>query len=287
MISVKCRRLRSWNQTFVIVCLSLFALVSLEPFARTKEITDVLGRKFSIADRPRKVYSTSPPVTYMLYALDPDMIAGLNFPVKEWEKRYLRKSFQELPVLGGWFGQGSVPNVEMILKTNPEVIVSSTHSGAVNDKFERTMRAMPMPVINVKLDALIDYPEAFRYLGQMLGRRARGEQLAAYARQTLWDTAALADSVPVQRRVSVYYAEGVDGLSTECDSSPHAERFVADLSESVLKRWPRFALYGPGRSVREWRQWLASQPAFAGWRSRGLGSFGEVEVVVFEKPLGR
>lgn len=71
------------------------------------------------------------------------------------------------------------------------------------------------------------------------------------------------------------------------DSSPEAERFVDEITGSVLKHWPRFALYGPGRSVREWRQWLASRPAFAGWRSRGLGSFGEVEVVVFEKPAGQ
>ncbi len=68
------------------------------------------------------------------------------------------------------------------------------------------------------------------------------------------------------------------------DASPEAERFLDGISGSVLKRWPRFALYGPGRSVREWRQWLASRPAFAGWRARGLGSFGEVEVVMFERP---
>jgi len=80
-----------------------------------------------------------------------------------------------------------------------------------------------MPVINVTLNTLADYPGAFSYLGRVLGRKGRGEELAGYARNTLAQMSALAASIPAKQRVSVYYAEGVDGLSTECDSSQHAE----------------------------------------------------------------
>ncbi len=204
-------------------CLSLSVLLGSATFAPAKEIMDTFGRKFSIPDRPQKVFSTSPPETYMLYAIDPSMLAGLNFPVREWEKRYLRKSMQELPILGGWFGQGAVPNFEMILKVNPEIVVVSKYNSAMSDKVDQTMKTMPMPVINITLNTLSDYPGAFLSLGRVLGREAPAEELAAYARKTLAEMAALAASVPVQKRVSVYYAEGVDGLSTECDSSRHAE----------------------------------------------------------------
>jgi len=205
------------------LCFFLFIAASSAALVHAGEITDMFGRKTLAPGHPNKVFSTSPPVTYMLYAIDPSMLAGLNFPVREWEKKHLRKSIRELPVLGGWFGQGNTPNLEMILRTNPELIVVSKYDSAMNDKVDRAMKTMPMPVVNVKLDSLSDYPAAFLYLGRVLGREERAEKLAAYARQTLSEMSALAASTAAQKRVSVYYAEGVDGLSTECGSSQHAE----------------------------------------------------------------
>jgi iron complex transport system substrate-binding protein len=206
------------------ICVFLSLLVSLGTLAQAKEITDMFGRRLSMPDRPQRVYSASPPVTYMLYALDPAMLAGLNFPVREWEKKYLRKSMQSLPVLGGWFGQGQTPNLEMVLKAKPEIIVVSTPGGAFRSKMRYTvMKTMPMPVVDVALDTLPDYPEAFLTFGRLLGREARAGELASYARKTLSAMAELAGRIPNQRRVSVYYAEGADGLSTDCDRSGHAE----------------------------------------------------------------
>jgi len=151
------------------------------------------------------------------------MLAGLNFPVREWETRYLRKNMQDLPILGGWFGQAAVPNLEMILKVNPDIVVTSKYDSAMSRKVDEIMKKMPMPAIHVTLNSLPDYPGAFSYLGRVLGRKARGEELAACTRGTLSQMSALAASIPAKQKVSVYYAEGVDGLSTECDSSPHAE----------------------------------------------------------------
>ena len=212
------------KKTAPTICVFLFLLLGLGASAQAKEITDMFGRRFSMPDRPQRVYSASPPVTYMLYALDPAMLAGLNFPVREWEKKYLRKSMQSLPVLGGWFGQGQTPNLEMVLKAKPEIIVVSTPGGAFRSKMSYTvMKTMPMPVVDVALDTLPDYPEAFLTFGKLLGREARAGELASYARKTLSAMAELAGSLTNQRRVSVYYAEGADGLSTDCDRSGHAE----------------------------------------------------------------
>jgi len=209
----------------VLWALAVFLLAVVVPSmpSQAREITDMFGKKVSVPERPRKVYSTSPPITYMLYALDPSMLAGLNFPVREWEKRYLRKNMQDLPILGGWFGQAAVPNLEMILKVNPDIVVTSKYDSAMSRKVDEIMKKMPMPAIHVTLNSLSDYPGAISYLGRVLGRKTRGEELAACTRGTLSQMSALAASIPAKQKVSVYYAEGVDGLSTECDSSPHAE----------------------------------------------------------------
>ncbi len=211
------------KKPLIIVCLFLFGLAASAALVDAREIVDIFGRKLAVSDRPGRVFGASPPLTYLLYAIDPTLPAGLNSPLKEWEKQHLRKSMQELPVLGGWFGQGNTPNIEMILKTNPELVVVSKRDGAVNDKIDRAMKTMPMPVINVKLDTLSDYPGAFLYLGRIVGRPERTEKLAAYARKTLAEMSALVASIPAQKRVSVYYAEGLDGLNSECDASQHVQ----------------------------------------------------------------
>lgn len=101
--------------------LFLFVLLGFGLVVQARDIVDMFGKRVSIPDRVQRVYSASPPVTYMLYAIDPTVLAGLNFPVREWEKKYLRKEMQSLPVLGGWFGQGDTPNMETVLRQTPRL----------------------------------------------------------------------------------------------------------------------------------------------------------------------
>jgi len=220
-----------------------FATTALTGQSHAREIIDMFGRRFDAPACPKRVYGTSPPVTYVLYAIDPAMIAGLNSPLRASERRYLSNHMQELPVLGGWFGQGNTPNLEMILKVNPEVIITSKHNSVTDNRIDKTMKTMPMPVINVTLDTLSDYPDTLHYLGQVLGRRARAEGLVSYARRTLSEMAVLAASIPAQKRVLVYYAEGVDGLNTECDLSQHSE-LIGLVGGKNVHRCQAKTLYG-------------------------------------------
>ena len=72
---------------------------------------------------PSKIYASSPPLLYMLYALDPAKISGTNFEWNDYERPYVKKEVQKQPVVGGFFGQGKIPNVEMLLRLNPELIL--------------------------------------------------------------------------------------------------------------------------------------------------------------------
>ena len=189
-----------------------------------QEINDMFGRKFSIPDRPEKVYSASPPLTSLLYAIDPRMPVGLTVPVREHEKKYLDKRMLSLPVLGGWYGQGNTPNIEMILKVKPDVVVIQKFCSSFNSKTnEKIMKAVPAPVISVSFTTFFDYPEAILYLGRLLGREQRTKALAEYAEKVIIDMKALTAGLPETKKVSVYYAEGLKGLNTDCDKSMHTE----------------------------------------------------------------
>jgi len=62
-----------------------------------------------------------------------------------------------------------------------------------------------------------------------------------------------------------------------------AERFAAELAQGRLSASREFIIYGGDRAVHFWRDWFSARPELTGWRIRGLGAFGDVEAVVFER----
>jgi iron complex transport system substrate-binding protein len=202
---------------------SLLIVFCLAAGVEAREVTDMFGRRFTLPNHVRKVYSASPPDTFLLYALDPTMLAGLNFPIKEKDKRFMHKHVLRLPVVGGTFGEASTPSLEMLLNINPQLVVVSNDETSLSLKVNETMKILKKPVLEMTLARPADYPEAFLRMGRILGREARATKLSEYCRRTLSQAASFSRKVPREKRVSVYYAEGVDGLTTECDNSRHAE----------------------------------------------------------------
>jgi iron complex transport system substrate-binding protein len=188
-----------------------------------REIIDMNGRKVTIPDTVTRVVGISPPATYLLYAVDPEIIGGLNSPLWENEKKYTIKGYNKLPVIGGMFGQGKIINQEVLLKVAPEfVLYSAWRDDAVNRKFEEQLNRLTIPWVVVRLDSLSDYPAALQFLGNVLNKKERARQLQSYAEASLAEAQNVVAAIPANRQVSVYYAEGLDGLTTERSGSSHA-----------------------------------------------------------------
>lgn len=205
--------------------LLLLALLLLLPgWSRAADIVDMAGRRVTIPDTCTKVFCSSPPALYLLYALDSSLAAGLNFPFTEEEKVHLRPEFVNLPVLGGWFGQGRTPNLESVMAAKPDFILAwYSQKSASNDVVEKMARTLGLPVVYVRLDTLDNYIESFEFLGRILHREERGQALAVASLRILQDVAPVVAAIPESEKISVYYAQGPDGLKTVCDTSVHAE----------------------------------------------------------------
>ncbi len=208
-----------------LVCtLLFFVMTTAASSAHARQITDMTGKKVTVPDKITKVYSTSPPGTYLLYAVDPALVAGLNFAPNEQEKKFIRKEFQQLPVIGGTVGQGRNLNIETLLKMKPDVILLwASQDQGIDRKYEETFNKLGLPTVRIRLDSLADYPDTFHFLGELLDRRERAATLQGYAERSLREIAAVTARIPARERVSVYYAEGPDGLATERESSLHAQ----------------------------------------------------------------
>lgn len=203
----------------ILLCLFIFPLA-----AHSREIIDMSGRKVTIPDTISKVVAVSPPGTYLLYAIDPGVIAGLNVPLWENEKRYTVASLGKLPVIGGLVGQGRTLNQEVLLQVKPDfVLFWAWRDDAINRQFETTLAKLGLPRVSVRLDSIDDYPAALIFLAEVLGKKERGQLLYRYAMDTLREAKAAAAQIPAADRVTVYYADGPDGLGTERAASLHAE----------------------------------------------------------------
>jgi iron complex transport system substrate-binding protein len=218
------KRRRNLKGLIFVFLILLFSTVFCSSSVASREIFDMAGRRVDIPDSIRSVYGCSPPGTYLLYALAPDLIAGLNFPLNPAQKKILPDVIKGLPVIGGWFGQGRTPNLETLLTVKPDIAIVSSFSGfGIDEKIEKILTTFGIPTVYVRLDSMAEYPEALRFLGSLLGREERGNKLADYTTQTLEEIRKVLESIPVSDRLAVYYAESGDGLRSECDKSFHAE----------------------------------------------------------------
>jgi len=208
-----------------ITLLTLFVLLVISAtLGDAREITDMAGRKVMLPDSIRKVYAPSAYGSYIMYSIDQSLLAGLIFPFKEEEKKYFRKETQDLPVIGSLFGQRQTGSVDLLVKAKPDLIILwATKKSALGEKAEESLKKLSLPYVYAVAETIDDYPDVYLFLGRLLGREERTETLAGYSRKTLSEARAVMSRIPANRGLKIYYAEGADGLSTECDDSIHAE----------------------------------------------------------------
>lgn len=183
-----------------------------------REITDMAGRTVTVPTEIQSVFSTGPATAIFLYMVAPDKLLGWNYELNDLEKAYIPEKYHTLPN----FGMGDAVNYEAVIAAEPTIAVNC---GTINDALisdcDSLSESLGIPVVAVDGD-LANSPEAFRFLGQLLGVEDQGEALAAYAEKTFQDAAALSE-IPEEDRIRVYFGNGEDSLETAPKGSSHAQ----------------------------------------------------------------
>jgi len=205
----------------VIICIIASALTATA--SDTRQITDMGGRTVTIPDQIKRVYAPSPYGSYILHSIVPDLMAGLIFPLKEEDKLFLNPAVQNLPVIGGLSGQGVTANMEVLLTMKPDLLLMWGGRNVFRDTASEPIKKLGVPYVYATVDSMVDYPAVYTFLGKLFKRQERAARLAAYCRTTLSEVEKVVSRIPPERRPLVYYAEGADGLASECDDSIHVE----------------------------------------------------------------
>ena len=213
----------------------LVLILSIYLYSNAVVFEDMFGDKNEIKSDIQKIYASSPILLYSLYAVDKTKIVGLNFPFSEGEAKYLDEKTINLPILGGWFGQGKTPNSEMILQMKPDVILLTNTSRKLGeDKIKAFLGgAKNIPLIYLKSDSLEELVDSFSYIGKLTNQEKRAKELQEYGTNVL--NLAKEISLKANKKPKVYYAEGKNGLETECDTSLHSELITLAGADNVHK----------------------------------------------------
>lgn len=200
--------------------------------AQTKTVTDMFNKKVEIPSTVKKIYAPSPYGSLALYAIDSSLLAGWIFEIDSKNYPYLNENMKTLPVIGRVFGIGQKANLEVLLSQHPDLILMWSHSDEISPKEEEQLKLLNSPIIYVKEKNLFDYPKIFRFLGNTLNLEKKGEELASYSQNIFDKVEKTLKEIPKDRRPKVYYAQGIDGLATECDDSIHVEllKIVGDVN---------------------------------------------------------
>jgi len=192
------------------------------------------GRELTVPATINRVLATGGVETELVYMLAPDKLAGLNFPFNG-SPPLVPEKYQELPVIGGWFGT-QTGNYETFIAARPDIILEGVKATIE----ERQEKFGGIPVVGVDAgDFLLDYAKELGFLGELLGVHDRTARLISYYEDAVAYVSTIVAGIPDNDKVKVYYAEGKDGFSTDPVGSMHTRllefcggRNVADVALS-------------------------------------------------------
>lgn len=202
----------------------------------TRRIVDDAGREVEIPtpDKLERIYFTSSLAHIYCFTMAPDLLAGTSMQFTPYELEFLPEGTRDLPYLGSLSGGGEI-NRESLLMEGVQLVFSIsgvplTPSAIDEAKDLQEQTEIPCVCIDGSFE---NVASCYRLLGDIMGQQDRGEKLAAYCEDIYRRVTDAVESVPEGRRLSLYYAEGPDGLQTEPDASQHALTFAVAGANNV------------------------------------------------------
>ena len=209
-------------------------------------ITDMANRSVTVPANVNKVLTTDPTATVMAYMISPDKLLGFNYQTTSEEQKYMPDKYKSLPSVGGWYG-AQTGSYEQFIAMEPDIIFEgvtpdtvSEHSSTLSTITERQQKMGSIPVVGV-LDTsnFTSFDPSIKFMGKIMVSEDKAAKLVVYNDKVQKEVKDVVSNIPDSDKVTVYYAEDVDGLKTEPPGSVHAQlidfcggKNVADVQQS-------------------------------------------------------
>lgn len=185
----------------------------------SKTFTDSCGRTVEMSADIERIAPSGAVAQMILATIAPDLMVGLSATPSSTQYKYFPEYFLDLPTFGQFYGSKATLNMESMIAADPQVTIDlgDKKEGHASD-MNTIQKQTGVPTVFIESD-LEHMAQAYRSLGELLGREERGEELAQFVDKTMNMAAENAAKIPEEDRVSVMYATGTAGLACNADGS--------------------------------------------------------------------
>ena len=223
-------------------------------------ITDMGGREVAIPESVERVFCSNPIGTVDMYLMDPEVLVGWNFRPSGDNRKYIPDEYLNMPSLGVWMGSGATPNDEEIVRQNPQMILCYWTADEVGcDMADGVRDETGLPTLLIDYD-IRSCAEMYRFVGPLVGRAERAEELATYCEQRLDYIRACVEKIPESERKSIFLAQGPGGLSTDPVGSMHVTDALELIGTGNVADMPGTAGQGMGMPTVNLEQIITWNP---------------------------
>jgi ABC-type Fe3+-hydroxamate transport system, periplasmic component len=182
-----------------------------------RTITDMAGRKVTIPANVTRVLGS-----FIIYYVAPEKIVSWDSNLTSDTK----KIYSTLPDNITIISSGS-KNYEAQIAMHPDLVFISCGDGnaIAYDSVNLTQEkygALPAVCLN-NTQNVTNAEAVFRFLGNVLDKPERADELIRYYRGTLDEIQDKTSVIPKENRTRVFYAEGANGLATDASGSIHSQ----------------------------------------------------------------
>lgn len=194
-----------------------------------RTVTDHANREVEIPtpDALKSVFVTSALAQVYLTSLCPDLLGGTAAKFDANQLKYLPAGTADLKYLGTIHNNGEIDR-ESLLQEDIDLIFSISGIELTQQNISEAVDLqkqtnIPCLLVDGSFDKI---PDAFRFVGDCLGRVERAEELAQFCGEFYERVHSAVQAIPTDKRITVYYAEGPEGLQTEPETSQHMLGFL-------------------------------------------------------------
>ena len=133
--------------------------------------TDDLGRDVNVPDQIERLVVSGPLPQIYAYGIAPDMFVGLASKWYDSSKGIIPEEHLNLPYFGQLYGSADL-SIEELAKADPQIIIDMGEpKKSINEDLDGLEAQTTIPAVYIRT-TLDTAPQAYRRLGQLLGREA-------------------------------------------------------------------------------------------------------------------
>lgn len=171
----------------------------LEPAAESKiEVTDFKGRNIVLNGIPQRIVSLSPSNTEILFALGiGERVKGVTSYCDYPEEA---KKIEQVGTFDG-------PNLELIIKSQPDVVLS----GYIQKEAVKALEDMGIPVIVTEAESFESIYESISIIGKVTGTYSKAQEIITEMKNRIRE---IEEKTRNKKKPSVFYVVWNDPLTT-------------------------------------------------------------------------